>query len=176
MRASSSFARLSTFRATAPGVPVRVIENPADLAQCQLIVAASNTPEPLIYPEHLGSGPVVICDISLPSNVAEAVTLECPNVLIVKGGVVRLPLDPHFSIGGIPLAPGHVYACMAETLLMGLEGSTDGSVGPVSVDAVRRAMAMAEKHGFTLADLHAHGAASGLMGVAYARHRPRTIR
>jgi acetylornithine/succinyldiaminopimelate/putrescine aminotransferase/predicted amino acid dehydrogenase len=166
---------LAELRATAPDVPVRVVDDPADLAHCQLIVAASNTPEPLIYPEHLGSGPVVICDISLPSNVAEAVTLECPNVLVVKGGVVRLPLDPNFSIGGIPLMPGHVYACMAETLLMGLEGSAEGSVGPVSVEGVRRAMAMAEKHGFTLADIHTNGAASGLMGVAYARHRRRTI-
>jgi len=29
-------------------------------------------------------------------------------------------------------------------------------------------MAMADKHGFTLADIHANGAASGLMGAAYA--------
>jgi hypothetical protein len=61
---------------------------------------------------------------------------------------------------------------MAETLLMGLEGSTHGSVGPVTVEGVRRAMAMADKHGFTLADIRADGAASGLMGAAYTRpHR-----
>jgi len=85
--------------------------------------------------------------------------------------VVRLPLDDDFAIGGIPLARGHVYACMAETLLMGLEGlSTHGSIGPVTVEGVRRAMAMAEKHGFALGDIHENGAASGLMGVGYARH------
>jgi acetylornithine/succinyldiaminopimelate/putrescine aminotransferase/predicted amino acid dehydrogenase len=164
---------LAELRAAAPGAAIRVVEDPTALVDCSLIVAASNTPEPLIYPEHLGSGPVVICDISLPSNVADAVTLECPNVMVVKGGVVRLPVDRDFSIGGIPLAPGHVYACMAETLLMGLEGSSHGSVGPVTVEGVRRAMAMADKHGFTLADIRADGAASGLMAAAYARHRRR---
>jgi acetylornithine/succinyldiaminopimelate/putrescine aminotransferase/predicted amino acid dehydrogenase len=166
---------LAELRAVAPDVTVRVVDHPAALADCPLIVAASNTPEPLIYPEHLAAGPVVICDISLPSNVAEAVTLECPNVLVVKGGVVRLPLDHDFSIGGVPLSHGHVYACMAETLLMGLEGSIAGSVGPVTVEGVRRSMAMAHKHGFTLADIRANGAASGLMGVACTRDPQRAI-
>ena len=166
-------AVLGELRAAAPDVPVRVVDDAAALADCALIVAASNTPELLIYPEHIGSGPVVICDISLPSNVADSVELECPNVLVVRGGVVRLPLDHDFSIGGIPLAPGHVYACMAETLLMGLEGSTQGSVGSVTVDGVRQAMAMADRHGFTLADIRANGAASGLMGAGCARHRRR---
>ena len=86
---------------------------------------------------------------------------------------MRLPLDHDFASGGVPLARGHVYACMAETLLMGLEGlSTHGSIGPVTVAGVRSAMAMADKHGFTLADIHENGAASGLMGAAYA-HRSR---
>lgn len=163
---------LGGLRAAAPGARVRVVDDLSVLAECPLIVAASSTPEPLIYPEHLGSGRVVICDISVPSNVADAVARECPNVLVVQGGVVRLPHDHEFSIGGIPLALGHVYACMAETLLMGLEGSTHGSIGPVTVKGVQSAMAMADKHGFTLADIHANDAASGLMGAAYARrHR-----
>jgi acetylornithine/succinyldiaminopimelate/putrescine aminotransferase/predicted amino acid dehydrogenase len=164
-------ALLAGLRAAAPATRVRVVDDLAALADCSLIVAASSTPEPLIFPEHIGPGPVAICDISLPSNVADAVRLECPNVLVVQGGVVRLPRDDHFSIAGIPLAPGHVYACMAETLLMGLEGSTQGSIGPVTVDGVRRAVAMADKHGFALADIRANGTASGLMGTAYSRQR-----
>ncbi|HYS19290.1 MAG TPA: aminotransferase class III-fold pyridoxal phosphate-dependent enzyme [Candidatus Binatia bacterium] len=171
LRSSKLGPVLAGVRAAAPNVAVRAVDDLAALADCPLIVAASSTPQPLIYPEHLGPGPAVICDISLPSNVADAVTLECPNVLVVQGGVVRLPLDDDFAIGGIPLARGHVYACMAETLLMGLEGlSTHGSIGPVTVEGVRRAMAMAEKHGFALGDIHENGAASGLMGVGYARH------
>jgi len=143
-------------RVTAPWLTVRVADDLAVLADCPLIVTASSTPAPLIYPNHLGHASGVICDISLPSNVAEAVALECPNVRIVKGGVVRLPFNDDFAIGGVPLAPGHVFACMAETLLMGLEARWEHpSIGPVTVASVQHAMAVAEKHGFTLGDIDA---------------------
>jgi acetylornithine/succinyldiaminopimelate/putrescine aminotransferase/predicted amino acid dehydrogenase len=174
LRSSKLAPVLARLRVAAPDTVIRVVDDLAALADCPLIVAASNTPRPLIYPNHLGRGPTVICDISLPSNVAEEVASECPNVLVVKGGVVRLPLDKDFAIGGIPLAPGHVFACMAETLLMGLEGTWEhGSIGPVTVEGVQQAMAMAEKHGFTLGDIHADASASGLMGLGYARHHRR---
>jgi acetylornithine/succinyldiaminopimelate/putrescine aminotransferase/predicted amino acid dehydrogenase len=162
---------LAGLRAAAPDARVRVVDDLAVLADCSLIVTASSTPAPLIHPNHLGRDPVAICDISLPANVADEVALECPNVLVVQGGVVRLPFDDHFAIGGVPLPPGHVFACMAETLLMGLEDRWDHtSTGPVTVASVRHAMAVAEKHGFTLGDIHAGSSASGFMGAAYPRH------
>ncbi|HEY7037660.1 MAG TPA: aminotransferase class III-fold pyridoxal phosphate-dependent enzyme [Methylomirabilota bacterium] len=167
---------VAAVEAAAPGRVVRVVDDLAALAECPLIVSASNTPEPFIYPRHLGRGPVVICDISLPADVADVVARERPDVLVVTGGVVRLPLDAEFSIGGIPLPRGHVFACMAETLLMGLEGTWKAtSVGPVTVESVRHAMAMAEKHGFTVGDVGVNISASRLMGQGYAQHqRPRT--
>jgi acetylornithine/succinyldiaminopimelate/putrescine aminotransferase/predicted amino acid dehydrogenase len=165
---------LAALAAAAPGARVRVVDDLAALADCPLIVTASSTPAPLIHPHHLGRDPVVICDISLPSNVADEVALECPNVRVVQGGVVRLPLDETFAIGGIPLAPGHVFACMAETLLMGLEDRWEhASIGPVTVAGVQHAMAMAAKHGFVLGDLPEQVSASGHMGVGHARHQRR---
>jgi predicted amino acid dehydrogenase len=119
---------------------------------------------------------VVICDISLPSNVAEDVAQECPNVRVVQGGVVRLPFDDSFAIGGVPLAPGHVFACMAETLLMGLEDQWDhASTGPVSVASVQHAMAMAHKHGFTLADIDTNGSACEYLAAASGAHHRRDV-
>jgi acetylornithine/succinyldiaminopimelate/putrescine aminotransferase/predicted amino acid dehydrogenase len=167
---------VAAVQAAAPGRAVRVVDDLSALADCPLIVSASNTPEPFIYPRHLGRGPVVICDISLPADVSDAVALERPDVLMVTGGVVRLPLDANFAIGGIPLPRGHVFACMAETLLMGLEGTWKAtSIGPVTVESVRHAMAMAEKHGFTVGDVGVNTSASRLMGLGYAQHhRPRT--
>jgi predicted amino acid dehydrogenase len=165
---------LAALRAASPGARVRVVDDLAALADCPLIVTASSTPAPLIHPHHLGRHPVVICDISLPSNVADEVALECPNVRVVQGGVVRLPLDETFAIGGIPLAHGHVFACMAETLLMGLEERWEhASIGPVTVAGVQHAMVVAAKHGFVLGDLPQHVSASGHMGVGYARHQRR---
>jgi predicted amino acid dehydrogenase len=97
---------------------------------------------------------VVICDISVPSDVSDSVARERPDIHIFRGGVVRLPLDPDFEIGGISLPRGHSLACMAETLLMGLEGAdTHWSVGPVTASGVRQTMAAAERHEFRVADL-----------------------
>jgi acetylornithine/succinyldiaminopimelate/putrescine aminotransferase/predicted amino acid dehydrogenase len=165
---------VAAVREASPQRAVRVVDDLAAMADCPLIVAASNTPEPLIHPEHVGPGPVVICDISLPSDVAPEVVPERPDVLVVTGGVVRLPQDDDFSIGGVPLPGGHVFACMAETLLMGLEQTWEhGSVGSVTAESVRHAMAMAEKHGFAVGDIHANTSASRLMSLGYAQHRRR---
>jgi len=176
VRSAKLAATLAAVRAAAPRCVVRVVDDLTVLADCPLIVTASSTPAPLIYPQHLGRGPVVICDISLPSNVAEDVTQECPNVRVVQGGVVRLPFDDSFAIGGVPLAPGHVFACMAETLLMGLEDRWDhASTGPVSVASVQHAMAMAHKHGFTLADIDTNGSACEYLAAASGTHHRRDI-
>ena len=145
---------LARLRAVAPQVQVSVVEDIAAISRCQLIVAASNVPEPLIYPRHLADGPVAICDISLPNDVSDQVRRDRPDVLVIRGGIVRLPSNDDFAIGGIALPRGHALACMSETLLMGLEGvRSNGSVGPVTEDGVRRTLAWAEKHGFQLADI-----------------------
>jgi len=146
---------LGRLRVAAPDVPVRVVEDISAISRCQLIVAASNVPDPLIYPQHLADGPVAICDISLPSDVSPEVWAERPDVLVIRGGVVQLPRNKDFAIAGISLPKGHALACMSETLLMGLEGlSSNGSVGPVTEEGVRRTLRWAEKHGFRLGDIH----------------------
>lgn len=140
---------VNQIKSAAPGVRINIAEDVGALRTCSLVLSASNTTEPLIYPEHLAPAPVVICDISLPYDVAEAVYSERPDVLVIRGGVIRLPHNEDFIIAGLPLETGHVYACMAETLLMGLEGMTShGSYGAVTPDGVNWALAMAEKHGF----------------------------
>ncbi len=176
LRSAKVAPTVAAVRAAAPGSMVRVVDDLAVLADCPLIVTASSTPAPLIHPHHVGRGPVVICDISLPSNVAEDVEQECANVRVVQGGVVRLPFDAGFAIGGVPLAPGHVFACMAETLLMGLEDRWDHpSTGPVTVASVQHAMAMAHKHGFTLADLETNGSACEYLAAASGAHHRRDV-
>ena len=72
------------------------------------------------------------------------------------------------------MSKGHVFACMAETLLMGLEGiTTNGSYGPVTVAGVEKAMAMAQKHGFCLGDIHLNTPSHGAMSLGYSRSRSR---
>ena len=138
-------------RQMAPDIKIHITDRVAELASCSLIVTASNATQPLIYPEHLGNHPVVICDISVPADVATSVSLERPDVLVIKGGVVCLPHNQDLLISGIPLEAGHTFACMSETLLMGLEGITDyGSYGAIAPEQVVWALSMAKKHGFVL--------------------------
>ena len=142
---------LEKIKTVAPSTQVTVSDHLEDLRDCSLIVSASNAAEPLIYPPHLSSNPVVICDISLPSDVAPEISQQRSDVLVIQGGVVRLPHNPDFRISGIPLPLGHAFACMSETLLMGLEGiKSHGSYGAISTDQVFQSLAIAEKHGFTL--------------------------
>lgn len=148
---------------------MRVTDRIEDVTDCDIIVTASNTPGPLIYPRHLSRGPVVICDLSLPPDVAEEVKLERPDVLVIHGGVVRLPCDD-LTIGAVPLAKGHVFACMAETMLMGLEGiRVNGSVGSVKPDEVLNIMGIAEKHGFVLADIDGDSTSTSAMSLAHTQ-------
>lgn len=162
---------LADIRQAAPDVQITVADSVEAIDNCSAIVAASNAAEPLIYPHHLSPDPVVICDISLPADVAEEVSDERPDVLVIHGGVVKPPFAPDFSIGGIPLARGHMFACMGETVLMGLEGQTGhGSYGTVCADEVRRALAMADKHGFALGDIEAELPHKTAMSSAYVAH------
>jgi acetylornithine/succinyldiaminopimelate/putrescine aminotransferase/predicted amino acid dehydrogenase len=145
---------LARLRIVAPNLRVSVVEDLGAISRCQLVVAASNVPHPLIFPQHLSDRPVAICDISLPSDVSPDVWADRKDVRVIRGGIVHLPANPDFSIGGIALPKGHALACMSETLLMGLEGlSSDGSVGPVTEEGVRRTLAWARKHGFSLGDI-----------------------
>jgi hypothetical protein len=57
---------------------------------------------------------------------------------------------------------------------MGLEGrTTNGSYGPVSVEEVHAALAMADKHGFTLGDIEAELPHKTAMSSAFVAHLER---
>jgi predicted amino acid dehydrogenase len=145
---------VAQIRAASPETYIEVSDNLAALRSCSLIVTASTSGGGIIQPQHLGDGLVTICDISLPSDVDPLVKEKRPDVLIFQGGDVRLPCNDDFSVSGIDLEPGHVLACMAETMLLGLEGRTEHfSYGPLSPQGVEDALAMADRHGFTLGDL-----------------------
>ena len=145
---------VAQIRAASPETAIEVSDNLNALRSCSLIVTASTSGGGIIQPQHLGDGLVALCDISFPRDVSPLVKQERPDAFIFQGGDVRLPCNDDFSISGIALEPGHTLACVAETLLLGLEGITRHfSYGPVSRQDVEDALAMAARHGFTLGDL-----------------------
>jgi acetylornithine/succinyldiaminopimelate/putrescine aminotransferase/predicted amino acid dehydrogenase len=140
---------IEEIRANAPGARIEVTDRMERLRECRLIICASNSPTPLVYTKHLAEGPVILCDIAVPGDVAPEVTQERSDVLLLEGGAVELPGNPDFSIAGLPLPPGRTYACVAETLLMGLEGERGhGTYGRVTTAGVRKTLEAAQKHGF----------------------------
>jgi predicted amino acid dehydrogenase len=142
---------LASIRDVAPRVDVKVSESADSLRACSVIVASSSSAQPIVFPRHLGAGPLVIADISVPPDVADDVELVRPDVGVIRGGIVRLPCNDDFIVPGVPLERGHVFACMAETMLMGLEGETaNGSFESIQPHQVNQATAWAEKHGFKL--------------------------
>jgi acetylornithine/succinyldiaminopimelate/putrescine aminotransferase/predicted amino acid dehydrogenase len=147
-------ALLSQLKRSAPETPIEVSDDVGLLRKCSLVLTATVGAGELVHPSHLGGGPVVVCDMSVPSDVSESMSADRPDVLVIPGGIVRLTQNEQLTFAGVELLPGHTYACMAETLLMGLEGTTShGSYGSITPEAVDRIMALADKHGFVLADV-----------------------
>jgi acetylornithine/succinyldiaminopimelate/putrescine aminotransferase/predicted amino acid dehydrogenase len=118
------------------------------LRDASLIVSASNAPSPLIFTEMLGEHETVICDISIPSDVDSAVAGK-GNVHLIQGGIISSALNKKFRVPGIPLQDGELFACMTETILLGLEGtSSHFSIGDISIQQVKEMQRLAAKHQF----------------------------
>ena len=133
-------------------ISISIEDDFEQLNRCNLIISSSNSAKPIIFPPHIKKeGTVLICDISVPSNVDASVYSDCDNVIVIPGGIVKLPIDDRFVIRGIPLKKGHIFACLGETLLMGLQNGDKkfkGSVGAISESNINDILELAEKHGF----------------------------
>lgn len=117
-----------------------------------LVVTASSAAKPLINPCDLKKGAVIL-DIARPRDVSRKVAEQRDDVLVIEGGVIKVPgenVDFHFNFG---FPPGLAFACMAETMILALEGTYESfSLGrEYSAERVRRICELANKHGFTVA-------------------------
>jgi fatty aldehyde-generating acyl-ACP reductase len=129
---------------------VRTSTQVEDIREAHLVLSATNAARPVIQPEHLKSG-AVVCDVAQPSDVSPRVARERDDVLIVKGGVLDVPGEVDFGFDfGLP--PGRAYACMAETMVLALEGRYESySLGKqVRFEQVREIAQLAREHGFKL--------------------------
>lgn len=122
----------------------------AALRDADMIIAVTASVEAIVQPEHLKPG-AVVCDIARPRDVSRRVAQERDDVLVIEGGSVAVPGPPNIEFDfGFP--PGMAYACMAETMMLALEGhTTDYSLGAdLKIEQVEATAAMGKKHGFTL--------------------------
>lgn len=122
------------------------------LEDADIVVTVTSAVDSVIQPGNLKSG-AVVCDVARPRDVSTTVARERPDVLVIEGGVVRVPgdhVDFGFSFG---FEPGTAYACMSETMMLALSGRFESfTLGKtVSVEQVRETQALAREHGFGLA-------------------------
>ena len=127
------------------------LTNVAKLREADIIVTVTSSLDAIIKPEYLRPG-AVICDISRPRDVSAQVVEQRSDVLVFDGGMVSVPGEVNFNFDfGFP--PGLAYACMAETIVLALEGRyEDYTIGKeISIQQVETIRSLATKHGFRLA-------------------------
>lgn len=89
------------------------------LPQADIVVCCTSSTERLVRADNLGPD-AIVCDISRPSNVSPDLAASRPDVMVLNGGVIRLPQDSSLGFSTF-LPPGHAYACMAETIMMAMD-------------------------------------------------------
>jgi fatty aldehyde-generating acyl-ACP reductase len=135
----------------------------AAVRRADMVLTATSSTQDVIEPEDLRTG-AVVCELSLPHDVSRRVALERPDVLVVEGGNMRVPGDMKWSRVREPGAPfdmglpaGTALACMSETMVLALEERCEPyTLGRgIDVAKVREIDALAERAGFSLADMRA---------------------
>jgi predicted amino acid dehydrogenase len=119
--------------------------------KADVIITVTSSLDAIIEAEDLKPG-AVVCDVSRPRDVSKEVAQKRSDVLIIEGGVVEVPGDVNFNFNfGFP--PKTAYACMAETMMLALEGRYESfTLGrELTVEQVEEISRIAEKHGFKLA-------------------------
>ena len=70
---------------------------------------------------------------------------------LIRGGLISLPDCQKVKLLGSGLCDGELWACVAEVLLLGLEGETDDySIGALEAEKVTGILEIARRHNFNL--------------------------
>ncbi|MGO0122973.1 shikimate dehydrogenase [Desulfothermobacter acidiphilus] len=134
------------------GLAVKITDDLKDtLRRSDVILTVTSAVHTVIEPEDLKPG-AVVCDVARPRDVSRRVAVERPDVLVIEGGVVEVPGEVNFNFNfGFP--PRTAYACMAETMILALEGRYESyTLGrDLTVEQVEEIDRLARRHGFKLA-------------------------
>ena len=150
----------------------------------QLVLTATSSTQDIIEPEDLQTG-AVVCELSLPHDVSRRVALERPDVLVTEGGNMLVPGNPRFERVREPgtdfdlnLPPRTALACMSETMILALENRLEPyTLGRgIELEMIVEIDAMAQRCGFTLADMRAFDAAITPEKIAATRAAARARR
>ena len=143
------------------------------LKSAQIVITVTSAVDTIIGPEDLRPG-TVVCDVSRPRNVSKQVAEQRKDVLVIEGGVVEVPGKVNFNFNfGFP--PGMSYACMAETMMLSMEGRYENfTLGrDLTLQQVEEISALAKKHNFKLAGFRSFERAVSAKEIEQIRERAR---
>ncbi len=126
-------------------------------SECDLIITSTSAQgESVMDIEKVKPG-CVICDVSRPFDITLEDAAKRPDVLVIASGEVELPGDISIS-HTIGLPGSSVYACLAETALLALEGRFESfSISrDLQYDRVCEIDKIARKHGVKLSAIMGH--------------------
>ena len=143
-----------------PRAQIHVAATPgAHLSEMDLIVTATSAAGKRVL-DIMGVKPgCVITDVARPLDLSAEDVARRPDVLVIESGEIELPGDPHMRNVGLP--QGVAYACLAETVVLALEGRYETfTVGrDIKWEHVKEIYRLGLKHGMKLATI------SGVNGV-----------
>ena len=123
------------------------------LKECDVIISATNSPDPdLIKPDKVKPG-AIICCASVPSNISEKFEQHLDRFVAFDGGLAQLPEKSKVDFVGMP-GGQLAFGCLAETFLLGFDGHNHSFCkGRLSSEQVYKTIELAHTHGFTLGKL-----------------------
>lgn len=130
-----------------------------DIAEMDMIVTATSGAGKKVLDIMRVKPGCVITDVARPLDLPPAEVAKRPDVLVIESGEIQLPGNVQMKNIGLP--PGVAYACLAETIVLALEGRFENfTVGrAIEWEKVREIYQLGLKHGMKLA------AISGVNGV-----------
>jgi len=143
-----------------PNVKIKVTTRPDKfLADMDVIVTATSGVGKKVLEITKVKPGCVITDVARPLDLSPKDVAKRPDVLVIESGEIELPGNPEMKNIGLPHKV--VYACLAETIVLALEGRYEiFTVGrDIEWEKVREIYKMGLKHGMKLA------AISGVNGV-----------
>lgn len=141
-----------------PGTKVHVTTNANSFAEeMDLIVTTTSARGKKVIDIMKVKPGAVICDCARPLDITEEDSAKRPDVLVIESGELEVPGPVDFG-GDIGLPPKTAYACLAETLILTLEGRYECfTLGrDISLAGVKEIYKLGLKHGFKLAAIRGH--------------------
>lgn len=109
------------------------------IKKADIVVVTSSAEKVIIQPEHLSDNALVYDDTMPPNVDIAAVKNQKPGVMLIDGGRVFTPnIGYRMNIG---LSDGYTYACLAETIMQGVENDPEDHVGYTNADKAEEMMA-----------------------------------